>query len=137
MIVGVGRKGELLGVPEGAAEPDVRVAVSEALDVLRARYRAGEPGAVVEAIILVGQAAALPLGGGYRHAWPPLPADWDRDDTEAAIVLHRARHGAEDAADILRRAASAQDISSGLRLLLASVLDAERGAGLLREARDV
>lgn len=135
MIVGVNVKGGLAGAPEGAAEPDVRVAVHEALEVLRARYDAGEDGAGLEAVVLVGQASRLPLGGGYRHAWPELPADWSEADLAASVDLWRGLRGAEDAAAILRRAGSAKDISDGLRGLLSAVLSAERGAGRLRESR--
>ena len=135
MIIALNGSGWLMGVPEGAAEPDVRISVAEALTVLRARYEAGEDAAALEAVVLVGQSARLPLGGGYRHAWPALPPDWSDADASAAVSLWRGVRGAEKAADILRRASCAADISTGLRSLLASVLEAERGAALLEASR--
>lgn len=134
MIIGVDVRGALVGAPEGCAEPDVRVSVSEALAVLRARYEAGETAAALEAVVLVGQAARLPLGGGYRHRWPELPSGWAEEDLRAALALWRGLRGAERGAELLRAARCAADVSAGLREIVGSVLDAERGAALLREA---
>lgn len=125
--------GRLTGAPDGADEPAVRVAVSARLEALRGLYLAGDESAALEAVLTVVAARELPLGGGYRHAWPEVPAAWARQDIAGLRALWSGVRGAADGAERLRRAGSAGDVSAGLRRLLGAVQDAARGAALLGE----
>lgn len=128
MTVAIGRRGELVGVPPDAVEPDIRVAVAETLSTLRARYNAGDDSAALEAVVLVGQAARLPLGGGYRHRWPLLPETWTEADLDASISLWRGMQSTRDGAARLREARSAGEVTDALKTMLSGLFEAERGA---------